>query len=250
MYQKLVSNNQLKTRAAHDMIRSIMNDTITDLPGLRNWLDNLNNINADMQIVSTYMHEGDYTSAQTLLDLIPGLYTLEGAALNNYNDYKSVTEMQMLWQQQGRDIFELNETEIASLVDYADNSSGKAATIAQGILEFAYGYEYCNCPPVGDSTVWKSSGIEPQTQTIENSLFVGVTPNPANTWVAFDYKLPKYASDAVLEITDLSGKAITAFKLNSKQGQYVWDIRDIEKGLYIYTLKAGSLTKSGKLVIE
>lgn len=68
--------------------------------------------------------------------------------------------------------------------------------------------------------------------------------------MAFDYELPQYTSEAVLQITDLSGKAITAFKLNDKQGQYVWDIRDIEKGLYIYTLKAGSLTKSGKLVIE
>ena len=141
-------------------------------------------------------------------------------------------------------------TDVSALIDFADNNTDKAATVAQGILEFAYGHEYCNCPPVGDSTVWKSSGINPVTQTIESSLFIEATPNPANTWAAFDYMLPPYASEAVLQITDLSGKAIIAFKLNSKQGQYVWDIRDVEKGVYIYTMKAGNASQSGKLIVE
>jgi len=34
------------------------------------------------------------------------------------------------------------------------------------------------------------------------------------------------------------------------QGQQVWDIRDMKKGVYLYTLKAGAITKNGKLIIN
>ena len=250
LLQEMARYNGSKTLAAYDLIRSNLNDSVTDYQYLRIWLDNLNNMNADIQIVSTYVSEGDFASAQSLLDIIPGLYMLEGEALNDYNDYKSFMEMQMMWKQQGRNIFQLDSTEVATLVDYADNTNGKAAVAAQGILEFAYGYEYCNCLPVGDSSVWKSYGIVPVTQSYESGLFVEAKPNPAKTWVAFDYKLPVYVSEATLQITNIMGKAIVAFTLKTKQGQKVWDTRKIEKGMYIYTIKTGSVSKSGKLIIE
>lgn len=203
-----------------------------------------------MQIVSSFIIEGDYTSAQTILDMIPSLFELEGEALNEYNGYKYLTEMQMQWQQEGRTIFQLDENEVTTLVDYAENTSGKAAVTAQGILEFAYGYNYCDCLPVSDSSVWKSVPAIPMSIEKDNGLFIEATPNPANTWVAFDYKLPIYAGEAVLQISDIKSNIVTAFILTDKYGQQVWDIRDIEGGVYLYTLKTGTVSKSGKLIIE
>jgi hypothetical protein len=68
--------------------------------------------------------------------------------------------------------------------------------------------------------------------------------------VAFDYKLPTYAGEAVLQVSDMKGNLVTAFTLTAKQGQQVWDVRDIQKGAYLYVLKVGNLSKSGKLIIE
>jgi hypothetical protein len=34
------------------------------------------------------------------------------------------------------------------------------------------------------------------------------------------------------------------------QGQQLWDIRDVKKGIYFYILKTGNQSKSGKLVIN
>jgi hypothetical protein len=126
---------------------------------------------------------------------------------------------------------------------------GTAGAQAKGILEFAYGFHYCNCLQ-GDSSAWKSSASLPLNKTENNGLFVEATPNPAKTWVAFDYKLPTYAGEAVLQVSDMKGNLVTAFTLTAKQGQQVWDIRDIQKGAYLYVLKVGNLSKSGKLIIE
>jgi hypothetical protein len=75
-------------------------------------------------------------------------------------------------------------------------------------------------------------------------------PNPASTWVAFDYKLPIPATKGVLLITDMSGKAIASFNLNMPQGQQVWDTRGVEKGTFLYVLKAGNASKQGKIIIQ
>jgi hypothetical protein len=125
-----------------------------------------------------------------------------------------------------------------------------AGTQAKGILEFAYGYHFCNCLPVSDSLGMKSSPVFNESGIQNNGLLINATPNPAKTWVAFNYRLPVYASEAVLQVTDMKGNTVTAFTLTSKQGQQVWDIRDVEKGVYIYTLKIGTLSKSGKLIVK
>jgi hypothetical protein len=238
-----------KTQAAYKLIRSCLNDTVTDYIYLRNWLNNLDNLNADMQIVAAYLAEENYTAAQTMLDLIPATRNLEGNALTGYNDYKSMMQMQMAWKQQGRSIFELDSLEVEILLDFAENTSGKAAMMARGILEYAYSHHYCNCLPADDAGAWKSSAVMPGS-AVDNGLFIQALPNPASTWVAFNFTLPVHVNEAVLQITDVHGKSITSFVINTKQGQQVWDIRDLKKGVYLYTLKAGAMSKNGKLIIN
>ena len=63
--------NRNKTRAAHDIIRSILNDTISDYTGLHNWLDNLGGLRADKQIIASYVQEGNFADAFTLANMLP-----------------------------------------------------------------------------------------------------------------------------------------------------------------------------------
>ncbi len=250
LMQEMARYHAAKMQSAYDLIRSTLNDSLVDYTYLRNWLDNTNNLNADLQTVASYMEEGDYTSAQSLLNSIPDVYGLEGDKLDEYNDYKLLAEIQMNWQQQGRTVFDLDSAEIAMLVDYAENGLGKAAVISKVILEFAYVYHYCNCLPVNDSSNMKSSNAFAGTNETDNGLFVKATPNPARTWVTFDYTLPVYMENAVLRISNMKGEIKTTFNIDDRQGQIVWDIRHIEKGVYIYTLTTGSLNKSGKLIVR
>jgi hypothetical protein len=170
-------------------------------------------------------------------------------SLTKHNYYMDMLNLQISLEQQQRTISDLDSLELAILLDFAENTNGKAALMARGILEYAYGYHFCNCLPVDDPAAWKSMAMMPGS-AVDNGLSIQAVPNPASTWVAFNFTLPVHINEAVLQITDVHGRSITSFVITSKQGQQVWDIRDAKKGTYLYSLKAGTLRKNGKLIIK
>lgn len=242
--------NQLKTRAAYDIVRSLLNDSVTDNNELRNWLDNIGGKRADEQIIASYMSEGNFTNALSLAALMPSLYNYTGDELTEHNYYSDMLNLQINLVQQGRTIFDLDSTEVAHLEFVAENSAGTAGTQAKGILEFAYGYHFCNCIN-SDSTSYKSSGNV--NYAAFSNIFgpeVEVNPNPAGEWTAFNYTLPVNNSKGVIKISDVNGKTIETLIVSDPHGQKVWDTRKISNGVYLYTIEANGLTKSGKIVIS
>jgi len=240
-----------KTQAAQDIIRSIIHDSVVNVSDYRNWLDNLGGIQADKQIISTYLSEGDTSSAISLLNIIPSLYELEGEELDAFNDYKNLIFMQIVWRQQNRNIFQLDSTEINTLIAYADSSTGSAKAISRNILSYTQDNHYCECMHFNDSTELK----------IRNTSIIGslnaaygpkvtVKPNPAHTWTAFDYILQGEKPTGYIKIINASGKIIEQFSISGKQGQYVWDTRNVKPGLYFYTVSSSGMSKSGKLIIR
>ena len=254
-YQTILMNqmseyHHKKVSAAQDIIRSILNDSITDKIELRNWLNNLGGIVADKQIISSYMQEKNYSAAQNLLNMFPTLYVLEGDDLLAYFDYKTIVELQINLAQQGRNIFELNNTELATLENLTENGYGGAKTDAQGILEYAYGGHYCNCLSLTDSTGLKSSSINYEKLVKVTGLEIEAEPNPASSWVAFNYKLPVNEPSAIITISDANGKVIERINISGLQGQYIWDARKVKAGVYIYSSEVGRLSKKCKLIIK
>jgi hypothetical protein len=237
-----------KSQAAQDMLRSIAHDTVFDALEYRDWLDNFGGLEADKQIVAGYFAENDTASAFALLNMLPGIYQLEGSLLDAFNDYKDMVLMQYTWQQQGHSIFELDSTELAQLSYYAYNSDGTAKAVAQNILSYLQLDNFCNCMHLNDSSELKT--YAPANWNMFDQAFgpeISVQPNPASTWAAFNYKLNK---KGLLRITDVNGKCLHELELVGKQGQYVWDTRSLKAGVYVYTLHSAGLSKSGKLIIR
>jgi len=240
-----------KVKAAQDIIRSILSDSITNLNDLRNWLDNIGGLGADKQIISTYLQEGDTSNALTLLNMLPSLYDLQNEELDAYYDYSDMVNFQITLQSQNRNLHQLDSTEIAGLLWMADSASGEARMQARNILEYAYGYHYCDCPALPDSIGLKSnSSINYGNLIKSKGIEINATPNPASTWVAFDYHLALSDTEGMITISDVSGRVIKVLKVTGNQGQKAWDIRRIKPGVYIYTLNTGGLTKSAKLIIK
>jgi len=251
LLSEMAAYNAKKVGAAQDIVRSILNSDEPDICELRNWLDNIGSMEADKQIIGTYIAEGDYTSAQSLMDLLPSLYELEGDALLAYNDYKTFTGLMMDLEQDDRTIYGLSDTELATVVDLAENGYGSAKTSAQGLLEFAYGYDYCNCPDLPEGIGLKSSNsIDMDKLAQAKGLDINVEPNPTSTWAAFDYSLPLTATEAVIQITDNSGKTVQQVNIDQQQGQYVLDTRNYKAGIYYYTIICGDLQRTGKLIVK
>ena len=240
-----------KVKAAQDIIRSILSDSIINLNDLRNWLDNICGLTADKQIISTYLQEGDTSNALTLLNMLPALYDLQDEELNAYYDYSNMVNLQITLQSQNRNLHQLDSTEIAGLLWMADSASGDARMQSRNILEYAYGYHYCDCPALPDSIGLKSSSNLNYGNFIKSKgMEVIATPNPASTWVAFDYHLALKDTEGTITISDVSGRVVETIKITGNQGQKTWDIRRIKQGVYIYTLNAGGLSQSGKLIIK
>ena len=147
-------------------------------------------------------------------------------------------------------VFDLSETELAEIVYLAENGYGSAKTSAQGILEFAYDYDFCNCPDLPENIELKSSSIDMVDLAKAKGLDITAEPNPVSAWTAFDYTLPLTETEGIIEITDNSGRVVQQINITQQQGQYVLDTRSYKAGIYYYTLTCGDLQRTGKLIVK
>ena len=250
LLRQMAHYGQLKTRAAHNIIRSLLNDTIADNDELRNWLDNIGGKRADEQIIASYMGEGNFTNALALANMMPALYNYSGNELVEHSYYMDMLNLQISLEQQQRSIFSLDSLEVAKLVNIAENSNGTAGLQAKGILEYAYGYHFYNCIEADESGLKSGKPFNPASLEKLSGIEITVVPNPAKDWAAFNYTLPGNATSGVIVISDALGREVASMPVSGKQGQQIWDTRSVKSGVYFYTLNAGGFSKHGKIVIS
>lgn len=252
---KTVLKNQLSSyygnaiKAAQDILRSELFDSIPDMNEVRLWLGNIGGYQADKQIIASYLQDSNYTVAQNLLEQLPNNYDLSGDDLLSYNDYNSLMQLHINLMQQNRSICELDSSELATINYIAEQGFGSAKKQAQGVLEYAYGQHFYDCPALPDSLTVKqhhASGVHIRQDAIK----VSIKPNPAQTWVAFDYTLPFNTEKGAILIIDITGHVIENISLDQNKGQKVLDTRHIPAGVYIYKIESSGYSSSGKLVIQ
>lgn len=256
---KTVLQNQMKKckyeyiNAANDIIRSILNDTIIDYSDLRGWLGNLGELDADREIVSTYVHQGDFVSAVSMANLIPLLYNLQGEDLEAHNGYMRLIALFKELQTEGKNIYSMNDTERNLVDSIALNGKGIAKVMAEGIInDIGDVPNICDCPQLllPDTNNNRSgSDFFPQEINVLNDARVTISPNPATTWSKIDYVLPDERKNAVFYLTNTLGMKVLECEFSGKQGQKVLDLRFLVDGVYVYTLQFGDYVQSGKLVI-
>jgi len=251
LQENLAKYHAAKIQAAQDLIREILYDSVFDSYNYRNWLGNLNSIITDRQIISSYLSDNDTSSAIELLSLLPSLYGLEGESLADYNDYNTLVEMQISWMAQGKTLEDLDSLEVAELEEIASVSMTYAGYLARNILDYANIHHYCNCIASSDSTILKNfhhSSFVPESE--KQLVKIYAEPNPAHTYVTFNYELLGEKSTGIVVISDLTGTMIHRFSVSGKIGQEVWNTSRINAGVYYYRLISSGLSKSGKFIIH
>lgn len=239
--------------AANDIIRSILNDTVMNPYELRGWLGNLEDIDADRQIVTSYISEGNYDMAYALANMLPSLYGLTGDGLNEHNGYMQLLALHDTLYHQNRTIFELTEFERSIVDSLATYGVGIAKNIAANILEANGGPIYVDCPNIvlhdinGGSRGWASIDMENMGRAL--GFTVSVTPNPATTWTIVDFALPNKVTKAMCTLTNTLGVKMLDVELNGNKGQKVLDLRNLSDGIYIYSVNCEGFSQTGKLVI-
>ncbi len=237
-----------EARAAGILLRDMLNDSIRDMEAIRGFMAARQNLPMDMQLVDAYLESDETADALALAAMLPQLYNLTGDALAEHGRYMALKQLQAGLHNQGRNIFQLTESEKTQLEGLVAESAGLAGMQARNILAFVYGYDYCDCPVEVEAGLKAKPTTTPPLHKLHEPQ-IEARPNPAGSWVSFDYRLAGETATALLEISDTQGRLVHLIELHNKQGQYVWDIRHLSPGLYYYTLKAGRASKNGKLVI-
>jgi len=251
LQQQMSFYKQDYSRAANEIIRSILNDSVTNYTELRNWLDNLGGITSDRQIISAYLSEGNYTDALNLANMLPQLYNLQGDELIEHGYYVDMLNLHQTLSQQGRNTYQLTTAEKSSIELIAEKSKGIAGAQAKSIMEAVYNVYYTDCPEADGVAGYKQSWtVSPNELGKAYGLNISVKPNPANQWAAFDYTLPGNQTTGIITITDVTGHTIEVLDVTGQQGQKLWDTRNLKSGVYIYTLTSGGFNQSGKIVVS
>ena len=239
--------------AAGDIVRSCLNDSITDLTELRTWLGNMDDIASDRMIVASYLQEGDSTNAFALANMLPELYGLQGNALADHVDYMRLIGLYQTLNREHRSVFELTDMEAAMVNGIASSGIGTSQAMADALLEEisedhlrAY-----SCPTMPEN----NNGIRGNVGYIDASMnealgfTVSVSPNPATTWATIAYTLPADAAKASISLTNTLGITVATYNLSGNEAQKVLDLRSLASGVYTYTVSCGICSQTGKLVI-
>ena len=258
MQNRLSAYRGTYTRAAGDIVRSLVNDTAVDLTELRGWLSNMGDIHADRDIIATYVDEGDFTSALSLANMLPTLYGLVGNDLTEHDDYVELLELYRDLYADGRNTMQFDSTERAQVERIAHYGTGYPQSMAQAILHGtdweSYSDNPFDCPtltlPEGDRG-GKAGGYTFTQEDLSKAMgmSINVKPNPASTWTAVDFILPADATKATINVTNALGIAVFSSELNGNQGQKVLDLHHLSDGVYVYTVQCGEYVQTGKLVI-
>lgn len=241
------------TLAAGDIVRSNLNESEADPAELREWLGKMNDITADRMVVSSYIHEGDSSSAFALAKTLPNKYGLYGDDLADHADYLRLMQLYQTLYRTNRTVYQLADSEKGMVDDIANNGTGISKSLAETLIEQITGNQRGDCidselpsPPNSNR-----GELSVQKTFVNNGegFRITIIPNPASTWAVVDYKLPADKTEAVVEIYNSLGAKVMSVELVGSQGQRVLDFRHLAGGVYTYNLRNGEFVKTGKLVI-
>ena len=247
---KMSYYNIERARAAYDIIRSDMADTIAHPDLFKTWMEKLDTYTTAEAMVDYYLQQGDYTTALNKVDSLPYRFAFTAYDSTEYPLYSDFKHKQAAWLSDGRTIFDLKTSEIKSLIAIADSSKGTAGAQARAILQFAYPsqYSYTDCIGKPGGTT-KSAALNNGSASENSELTVSVKPNPVSTSVTFSYTLPKDHSSGTVELYDNSGKKVKSLPVNNN-GTKTLDCSGLSSGIYLYRFTSGSSVKTGKFVIQ
>ena len=86
------------------------------------------------------------------------------------------------------------------------------------------------------------------TMLDNNSQSLEVYPNPAQNQIFFE--LPEHHQQAEIQIFDIYGKEIVKLKVYPQQTQVLWELEDINAGVYFYHAELSGEVYRGKLIIN
>ena len=225
---------------AHRAVKRILVSMLADSTGLdiaeyRSWISNKGSVESAYHEAGTYIMTGDYGTARGLRDSIPDLFGLASTGMVEHNHFVNLTELVIKALQEGADYADYKPSKVSQIRAIADNSSGLAGTMAQGLLNVFYGYGYMSDPkplPLPPSGL-KAPPVNGNASAAHGaSQPLKAFPNPATDRVVFRYDLGKGNDSGRMEIFDVNGKLVMSSGISGQKGSLEWATAPYDRGIY------------------
>jgi hypothetical protein len=200
----------------------------------------------------TWLQLGNFTQATAVITAIPAEHDLKAPEVLERQRMLDLIAFLEGVHGDGRDETQLTGGEVSALQDLMGDAYDRPAAWISNLLCFGYGQ--CRPPLTGgeDNGDPKSLPYTPlPARGAAAQAVLDMHPNPASTWVAFDYDLLAEPTDAAIVIRDLTGRELYRKALQERRQQVVWDTRQAAPGSYtVVLLNSGRQLRAEKLVIR
>jgi hypothetical protein len=236
------------------VVNEMLRDTLgTPRDSMETWLDDVRHKEGRYAMITHYLSQGDYTDARETMDSLQSQLDLKGAAVVELNKMRQLTTFLENITGQGKNIAQLDTTEINFLATIADDpTAGTAGARAENILCFFYGM--CTPPPsTPKSNVVSPRKPKPNIQAlIEAQNKVKISPNPADQYVQLEYELLFSKRNTAMTVYDQLGKEVSSYTIGTAQhGVEILDTRKLVSGLYIVEIvQEGQHVSSEKFIVQ
>lgn len=224
--------------AAHMLLVDMKNDTITEpTDSLKARWAQLPNFGARMAEAMTLAQTLDFDGAMDILNEAKENYPMKGEREPEIDRAIAYFDLLKTAHAAGRDETRLTAGEVDALAMLAADSYDRPSTWIWNVLCFGYGH----CRPT-------PSGGEQPTQRVMHPAkpdeaapvkILTLVPNPADVAVTFRYEAKGADGNLAIIIRDASSREVQRIPLQNKQGQWLWDTRQVAPGAYTVDLLSG-----------
>ncbi len=229
----------------------LLSDTVYNYTNIINHLESRGSYSDYFSLAEIAISQNNFTQADIYLDILENStekFTEEEILeIASFREYISIRESIAL---NNKTIYNLDSLQIATLETYAYSNNYRGAILARNILCALYDICIDDIPaPPRSLRVGSNEGNN--HNNIPFIASVKVMPNPASEYAAFIWDMKSFDKSSVLYIYDQNGKIIVTQPIHTQQGEWVWNVKNIPDGVYVYTFKSDQLVLfSGKLMIN
>ncbi len=225
-----------------------LNDTLgVSSDSTLSWIKEMKTIEGRYATCTEYLNREDYQLAKNELDSISYNNKLTDDEEDELSDMRDFVDFIQDVNDDGRNIAQLDSTEIDFLIRMANIPEGGTASIrAENILCFFYGL--CKEPdaaPKSNNTNPKKPKVPLQELLNAQNILI-TSPNPADQYIQLELSLLFSKENSYLTIWDTQGRKIDSRKIGGVNNSvFVFDTRKMAQGVYIV-----EVTQDGQQVLN
>jgi len=234
-------HKQKRAYAYRNCVSYYLNDTLNpeiSTDSLLSLWENELFLDSKYQAAALYIISNQTQMATNLLNNLPNQFAMNPIQTDEYNQMLNFFGLLEQMQENNLVWSDLNNEDLELLEDLEIDGSGAAKIFARNIRVYLGLSDYEEPYLLPDMN--KSTSAEMEERKIMESLndfhYLKVFPNPAKDYLIIEYILESVQSNAILQLTNMSGKILFTNQLNNKQDQQIIDTRNYKAGNYILSI--------------